>query len=282
MLIGLVVWTLFKGEEGQGIKGPTRMLNFSPTGNTTEILRPYIFFLFIFMVSGFLALVYEVAWSRALILVFGTSIYAFATILTTYLIGIALGSLLMTAGLNKIRREALLFLGFASRGLRFLHGVEEPGLLELGLGGGDPVEDDDGVGGSSASFGLGADVEELADSFPALLRAVGARGIAHGVEELGPGLLGGDAGDVEDVPVGQPGFRGVGGAVRADDAGQARLDLELAQPVRRGLEKNLGDFEQRSLAAGQQFLMDRDATKGRGRTVAPGGRPHPYRKTSCR
>ena len=47
------------------------------------------------MVSGFLALVYEVAWSRALILVFGSSIYAFSTILTTYLLGIAFGSIVL-------------------------------------------------------------------------------------------------------------------------------------------------------------------------------------------
>jgi spermidine synthase len=49
-----------------------------------------------FLVSGFLGLVYEVAWSRTLILLFGTSVYAFATMLTTYLIGLALGSLCMS------------------------------------------------------------------------------------------------------------------------------------------------------------------------------------------
>lgn len=48
-----------------------------------------------FALTGFLGLVYEVAWSRALVLVFGTSVYAFATMLTTYLVGLALGSLVM-------------------------------------------------------------------------------------------------------------------------------------------------------------------------------------------
>jgi len=47
-------------------------------------------------------LVYEVAWSRALVLIFGTSVYAFATMLTTYLVGLALGSLLMGRVVDRI------------------------------------------------------------------------------------------------------------------------------------------------------------------------------------
>ena len=48
-----------------------------------------------FFVIGFLSMVYENAWSRALILVFGSSIYAFATMLTAYLFGLASGSLVI-------------------------------------------------------------------------------------------------------------------------------------------------------------------------------------------
>ncbi|QTA83080.1 Spermine/spermidine synthase domain-containing protein [Desulfonema limicola] len=62
-----------------------------------------------FMISGFLGLVYEVAWSRALILVFGTSVYAFATMLTTYLIGIALGSICMGRFADRIKNHFLWF-----------------------------------------------------------------------------------------------------------------------------------------------------------------------------
>ena len=43
---------------------------------------------------GFTALLYEVAWSRALAVVFGSSIYAFSSMLGAFLSGIALGSLL--------------------------------------------------------------------------------------------------------------------------------------------------------------------------------------------
>jgi spermidine synthase len=62
----------------------------------------------IFMVSGFLALVYEVAWSRALILVFGSSIYAFATILTTYLLGIACGSMVLGRFMDRVHQPIFL------------------------------------------------------------------------------------------------------------------------------------------------------------------------------
>ena len=42
---------------------------------------------------GFTSLVYEVAWTRALSMVMGSSIYAFACMLASFLLGIALGSL---------------------------------------------------------------------------------------------------------------------------------------------------------------------------------------------
>jgi len=56
-----------------------------------------------FALTGFLGLVYEVAWSRALILVFGTSVYAFATMLTTYLVGLACGSIVMGRLVDRFR-----------------------------------------------------------------------------------------------------------------------------------------------------------------------------------
>lgn len=55
-----------------------------------------------FALTGFLGLVYEVAWSRALVLVFGTSVFAFATMLTTYLVGLALGSVVMGRWVDRI------------------------------------------------------------------------------------------------------------------------------------------------------------------------------------
>ncbi|MBI4526475.1 MAG: fused MFS/spermidine synthase [Deltaproteobacteria bacterium] len=47
-----------------------------------------------FGLSGFSALVYENAWTRALTLVIGSSVYSFTTMLVTFLIGLALGGFL--------------------------------------------------------------------------------------------------------------------------------------------------------------------------------------------
>ncbi len=47
-----------------------------------------------FAISGFAALVYQIVWIRVLTLVIGSSVYAFSATLTTFLAGLALGSLL--------------------------------------------------------------------------------------------------------------------------------------------------------------------------------------------
>ena len=47
-----------------------------------------------FAVSGAVAMTYEVAWTRTLLMVIGSSTYAFTTMLSTFLIGIFVGSLL--------------------------------------------------------------------------------------------------------------------------------------------------------------------------------------------
>jgi len=66
---------------------------------------------------GFTALVYEVAWTRALATVLGSSIYAFAAMLGAFLTGIALGSLLVRGVIDGARRPlALLAGGLAALG----------------------------------------------------------------------------------------------------------------------------------------------------------------------
>lgn len=46
-----------------------------------------------FFFSGFAAMLYEVAWTRTLQMILGTTTFAFTTMLSTFLVGIALGSL---------------------------------------------------------------------------------------------------------------------------------------------------------------------------------------------
>jgi predicted membrane-bound spermidine synthase/Tfp pilus assembly protein PilF len=59
-----------------------------------------------FALSGFASLVYENAWTRALTLVIGSSIYSFTTMLVTFLIGLSLGGFIYARFLGE--REARL------------------------------------------------------------------------------------------------------------------------------------------------------------------------------
>ncbi len=70
-----------------------------------------------FAISGFIALAYEVIWTRVLILFIGNSVYAFSTMLTTCLVGMALGSLAVSTIVDK---RKLLFTTF--------------GLIEVAIG----------------------------------------------------------------------------------------------------------------------------------------------------
>ena len=62
-----------------------------------------------FAASGFIALSYEVIWSRVLALIIGSSVYAFSTMLTTFLIGLALGASVASRFVDRIRRAVLVF-----------------------------------------------------------------------------------------------------------------------------------------------------------------------------
>ncbi|PYT06042.1 MAG: hypothetical protein DMF60_10210, partial [Acidobacteria bacterium] len=62
-----------------------------------------------FAVSGFVALSYEVIWSRVLSLIIGSSVYAFSIMLTTFLIGLAAGATIASRLVDRIRRPVSAF-----------------------------------------------------------------------------------------------------------------------------------------------------------------------------
>ena len=62
-----------------------------------------------FMISGFTSLAYEVIWTRQLILILKTSIYAFSGMLAVFLGGIALGSIFMRDKVDRITRPLIVF-----------------------------------------------------------------------------------------------------------------------------------------------------------------------------
>ena len=68
-------------------------------------------------ISGFCALAYEVLWTRILVFFLGSTTYAFATMLAAFLFGIALGSMVFSRWVDRIRQPVITF-----------------GIVQLGIG----------------------------------------------------------------------------------------------------------------------------------------------------
>jgi len=81
----------------------------APPPGVVEVASRGQLFLALAAASGFCALGYEVIWTRLLVLVLGNSVYAFSTMLGTYLVGIAIGSLVIRRYADRIGSPAQLF-----------------------------------------------------------------------------------------------------------------------------------------------------------------------------
>jgi spermidine synthase len=84
--------------------------------------------------SGFVSMLYEVAWTRALTAMIGSSTYAFSIMLVTFLVGIAAGSSIASRLKSRagLRLLGLTQLGVALGGLIFLLGYKVAPLVVLG------------------------------------------------------------------------------------------------------------------------------------------------------
>lgn len=67
---------------------------------------------FVFACSGAIAMVYEVCWTRTLLMVIGSSTYAFTVMLSAFLIGIFLGSFLCSRFIDRSKQPLLWFAAF--------------------------------------------------------------------------------------------------------------------------------------------------------------------------
>ncbi|HME70062.1 MAG TPA: hypothetical protein VKM54_09375 [Myxococcota bacterium] len=104
-------------------------------------------FLFLFGISGFVAIGYEIVWSKLLGIILEGTLYGFAAALSVYLLGIALGSLAVARSVDQIRdlprAFALLHAGIAAtvcigiRAVPYLPFALQ--RLTSAIGGGDPV-----------------------------------------------------------------------------------------------------------------------------------------------
>ena len=84
--------------------------------------------------SGFVSMLYEVSWTRALTAMIGSSTYAFSIMLVTFLIGIAVGSSIASRlrTIASLRLLGLTQLGIALGGLIFLVGYTVAPLVVVG------------------------------------------------------------------------------------------------------------------------------------------------------
>jgi len=71
--------------------------------------RAILVVLVAFSLSGFVALSYEVIWSRVLALIIGSSVYAFSIMLSTFLVGLAVGSAVGSKLVDRLRRPLVVF-----------------------------------------------------------------------------------------------------------------------------------------------------------------------------
>lgn len=81
-------------------------------------------------VSGFCALAYEVLWTRIMVFFLGSTTYAFATMLAAFLFGIALGSMVVSRWVDRIKQPVAVF-GIAQLGIGLFALILMPAFEEL-------------------------------------------------------------------------------------------------------------------------------------------------------
>jgi len=80
-----------------------------PGQDTSPLARRHRWVLALAAAGGIASFLYEIAWTRVLTLVLGGAVQAFSTMLSTFLIGLALGSVLLSRRIDKSRDLFLLF-----------------------------------------------------------------------------------------------------------------------------------------------------------------------------
>ena len=85
--------------------------------------------IFFFFLSGACGLMYEIIWQRLLLLIFGISNFAVATVLSSFMAGLALGSYYFGKKADKIKRPLRLY-GFLEIGIA-LFAFIFPNILEF-------------------------------------------------------------------------------------------------------------------------------------------------------
>ena len=145
-----------------------------------------------FFLSGFAALLYQMAWMRQLSTVFGTSELAVATVLAAYMAGLALGAAIAARVVDRIRRPILVYgileavIAISALAVPFL--LQLAGIIYAAMFGGLPQPPD--------ASGLGQSMFYLSATFLVLVVPTAcmgatlplvARYAVHKDEDVGPG-----------------------------------------------------------------------------------------------
>ncbi len=94
---------------GRGLRAPAETANAVEQDERSAAATHRGVFLALFAVSGFVAIGYEIVWSKVLGIVMEGTLYAFSAVLSAYLLGIALGSLAVARFVDRIRDLARAF-----------------------------------------------------------------------------------------------------------------------------------------------------------------------------
>jgi spermidine synthase len=97
-LVALIAWTAGRGSVGIDPRPPSADGSDGPPTVVSNTL------VWAFAASGFGAMVLEVAWTRGMALVLGSSVYAYASMLTAFLLGLASGAGAASRYLKRERR----------------------------------------------------------------------------------------------------------------------------------------------------------------------------------
>jgi spermidine synthase len=115
IVVGAVAFTVLSARFGHG---RAREETGAAEAMAGEKISPWNPAVLAYGAVGYTALTYEVCWTRALAMILGSSIYAFATMLAAFLTGIALGSLVGRRWLDGVRRPTVAYaLGIGAVGV---------------------------------------------------------------------------------------------------------------------------------------------------------------------
>lgn len=114
ILIAVVIFILFRSDVNTTSKEELNQTKESI--ESPSLGSNLIFILLAFGFSGWCALTYQIAWNRILSLLLGSSIYAFSLILATFILGLALGTMVFSHMVNKFKNPLVVF-GFLQIGI---------------------------------------------------------------------------------------------------------------------------------------------------------------------